>query len=132
KCLSLVDIANIDLPQKVSPYIERTDKEAIKGFAVDTMSSFHTITSYDTLIYNQVIDIPPQVKTLQKLELKKKRHQGVPDPQNDFCVQDIDQLLTDVARENQLIVNAHFNIVVSAKEDDLSRSLNSIENALFT
>src|SRR5690606_5760003 len=32
KCLSLVDIDNIDLPQKVSPYIERTDKEAIKGF----------------------------------------------------------------------------------------------------
>jgi len=124
KCLSLVDIDNIDLPENVSPYIERSDKEALKGFPVDTMAFLHGIKGYDTLVYNQVIDIPEQVRTLQKLELKKKRHQGVPDPQNDFCAQDIDQLLTDVARENQLLVNAHFSIMVSAEgEDGLTRTV---------
>lgn len=132
KCLSLVDIDSIDLPEVIAPYVERNDKEALKGFPIDTMAFLHSITGYDTLIYNQVIEIPDQRKTLLKLEQKKKRHQGVPDPQNDYCVQDIDQLLNDVVKANQLVVNAHFNIVVSAKEDELSRVLNSIENALFT
>ena len=132
KCLSLVDIDSIDLPEVIAPYVERNDKEALKGFPIDTMAFLHGVTGYDTLIYNQVIEIPEQRKTLLKLEQKKKRHQGVPDPQNDFCVQDIEQLLHDVVKANQLVVNAHFNIVVSAKEDELSRALNSIENALFT
>jgi hypothetical protein len=37
RCLSLIDIDRIDLPEKVSPYIRRSDNEAIKGFPVDTM-----------------------------------------------------------------------------------------------
>lgn len=52
-----------------------------------------------------------KIKTLRQLEVKKKRHSGMPDPANDLCVEDIDDLLNDVARENQLIVNCHFNIV---------------------
>lgn len=132
KCLSIVDIDSIDLPEEVAPYIELNDKEALKNFPTDTMAFLHSITGYETMIYNQVLEIPPQVKTLQKLEVKQKRHQGVPDPANDFCVQDITMLLADVAKDNQLLVNAHFDIVVSAKEDDLKRAMNSIENALFT
>jgi len=130
-CLSLIDIDRIDLPAQVTPYVERNDKEALKGFPVDTMAFLHEVPGYDTIIYNQVIEIPRQVPTIQKLEVKKKRHSGIPDPANDICVQDIDRLLTDVARENQLLVNAHFNIVVCAPEEHLKKALNYMENALF-
>jgi len=131
KCISLIDIDNIDLPNAVSPYVEKNDNEAVKGFPVDTMAFLHAVKGYETLIYNQVVDIPNQLKTLQKLELKKRRHEGVPDPQNDFAVRDIDQLLEDVARENQLIVRAHYNIAIKASEENLDKVNNSIENALF-
>src|SRR5690606_23265692 len=132
KCLSLIDIDRIDLPEMVTPYVERNDKEALKGFPVDTMAFLHSVPEYETIIYNQVIEIPKQVFTIQKLEVKKKRHSGIPDPANDLCVQDIDRLLTDVARENQLLVNAHFNIVVCAKDEHLTKAINYMENSLFT
>lgn len=132
KSLSLIDIDRIDLPEQVTPYVERNDKEALKGFPVDTMAFLHNVPDYETIIYNQVIEIPKQVLTIQKLELKKKRHSGIPDPANDMCVQDIDRLLEDVARENQLLVNAHFNIVVCAKDESLAKAVNYMENSLFT
>ncbi|WP_432443890.1 TraG family conjugative transposon ATPase [Pedobacter gandavensis] len=65
------------------------------------------------------------------MELKRKRHSGVPDPANMVCVEDIDQLLVDVARENQQLVNAHYNIVVCAENEKISRATNFIEAALF-
>lgn len=130
KCLSLIDIDEIELPEQVSPYIERSDNSAMKGFPVDTMGFLHHVNGYETLIYNQVIEIPAQTQTLKKLQLKQKRHEATPDPQNLFCSQDIDNLLLDIARDNQLIVNAHFNIVVCANESQLTKVTNSIENTL--
>lgn len=69
--------------------------------------------------------------TLKKLELKKKRHSGIPDPANLLCVEDIDLLLNDVARENQLLVNCHFNIVLAAGNEEIQKAGNFIESALF-
>lgn len=131
KCLSLVDIDEIELPEEVSPYVERSDSSALKGFPVDTMGFLHHVSGYETLIYNQVLEIPSQNHTLKKLQLKQKRHEATPDPQNLFCSQDIDNLLMDIARQNQLLVNAHFNIVVCAEESELQKAINSIENFLF-
>lgn len=131
KCVSLVDIDRIDLPESVTPYIESSENEAMRGFPVDTMAFLHNVPHYETIIFNQVIKIPDQVKTIQKLQLKQKRHSGIPDPENDICVEDIDRLLVDVARENQMLVNAHFNLIVCAKEDELQKTINYIDNALF-
>ncbi len=131
RCLSLIDIDRIDLPEKVSPYILRSDNEAMKGFPVDTMAFLHQVPGYDTIIYNQVIEIPQQVHTIQKLQLKQRRHSGIPDPENDICVADIEKLLEDVARENQLLVNAHFSLLICAGEKELPKTINYIENALF-
>ena len=132
KSISLIDLDSIDLPTEIAPYVERNDKEALKGFPVDTMAFLQTVSTYDTLVYNQVIEIPEQVKTLQALEKKKKRHSGIPDPANDLCVEDIELLLTDVARENQMLVNAHYNILISAEEDLVLKTINTIESTLFT
>ena len=131
RSISLVNIDSIDLPSEVGTHIEWNEKDTLKGFPVDFLSFLLKVPGCESILYNQVIEIPDQTATLRKLELKKKRHSGIPDPANLICVEDIDQLLTDVARENQLLVNCHFNILVAAPKDDIQKTANFIESSLF-
>jgi len=131
RSISLVNIDSIDLPSEVSTHIEWNEKDTLKGFPVDFLSFLLKVPGCDCIIYNQVIEIPGQTATLRKLELKKKRHSGIPDPANLTCVEDIDQLLTDVARENQLLVNCHFNMLLAAPKTDIQKAANFIESSLF-
>jgi conjugation system TraG family ATPase len=129
--IPLVNIDNIDLPPDVGTHIEMNDKEALRGFPVDFLSFLFSVPDFEVIVYNQVIEIPNQFMTLKKLELKKKRHSGIPDPANNLCVEDIDLLLNDVARENQLLVNCHFNIVIAGQREKMQKASNYIESALF-
>lgn len=129
--ISLIDIDSIDLPSEISTHGELNIGETVRNFPVDLLSFLLNVPGYETLIYNQVIEIPVQSVTLNKLTLKRKRHSGIPDPANLLCVEDIDLLLKDVAKDNQPLVNAHFNILVSAKEENLQGTTNFIEGALF-
>jgi len=131
RSISLVNIDCIELPSEVATHIEWNEKDTLKGFPVDFLSFLLKVPGCDCIVYNQVIEIPGQTATLRKLELKKKRHSGIPDPANLTCVEDIDLLLTDVARENQLLVNCHFNILVAAPKTDIQKAVNFIESALF-
>ncbi|SHM92826.1 TraG family conjugative transposon ATPase [Mucilaginibacter sp. OK098] len=131
RSISLVNIDSIDLPQEVSTHIELNDKESTRGFPIDFLSFLFKVPGCDAVVYNQVVEIPNQVMTLRKLEQKKKRHAGIPDPANQLCVEDIDLLLTDVARENQLLVNAHFNILICASKGTLPKAANFVESSLF-
>jgi len=131
RSISLINIDVIDLPEKVSTHLERNDKDSLKGFPIDTMGFLYNVPNYETIVYNQVIDIPAQNITQRKLELKRKRHSGIPDPANSMCVEDIDQLLVDVARENQMLVNSHYNILVCADADRIQQTCNYIESSLF-
>lgn len=131
RCISLVNIDSIDLPPDVSSHIELNDKESMRGFPVDFLSFLFKVPGVDVIVYNQVIEIPNQVVTLRKLEQKKKRHAGIPDPANQLCVEDIDLLLNDVARESQLLVNCHFNLLVAAPVTAVQKAVNFIESSLF-
>ena len=131
RSINLVNIDEIELPPEVATHIELNDKEALRGFPVDFLSFLFNVTDFEVIVFNQVIEIPSQVGALRKLEAKKKKHSGIPDPANDLCVEDIDLLLNDVARESQLLVNCHFNILVAAKNDSLQKACNYIESALF-
>ncbi|QEM06218.1 TraG family conjugative transposon ATPase [Mucilaginibacter rubeus] len=131
RCISLVNIDSIDLPPDVSTHIELNDKESMRGFPVDFMSFLFKVPGVDVIVYNQVIEIPNQIVTLRKLEQKKKRHSGIPDPANQLCVEDIDLLLNDVARESQLLVNCHFNILVAAPVAAIQKAVNFVESSLF-
>src|SRR5690606_1137331 len=90
-----------------------------------------SVPNFKTIIYNQVIEIVPQTVTQRKLELKRRRHSGIPDPANNMCVEDIDQLLQDITRNNQLLVNSHFNIVVATEKEFIQSTSNFIESSLF-
>jgi conjugation system TraG family ATPase len=132
RSISLVNIDNIDLPAEVGTHIELNEKDSMRGFPVDVLSFLPKVPGFETILYNQVIEIPHQQVALNKLEVKRKRHSGIPDPANALCVEDIDALLTDVARENQLLVNAHFNILVAAPHTQMQKAVNFIESSLFS
>lgn len=129
--IPLINIDHVDLPPSVGTHIEMNDKETLRGFPVDFLSFLFKVPGFEVIVFNQVIEIPNQFLTLKKLELKKKRHSGIPDPANTLCVEDIDLLLNDVARENQLLVNCHFNIILAAKQEKIQKATNFIESALF-
>jgi len=131
RCISLVDTDAVDLPERVGPYTLAPAGKSVKDFPVDNMAFLHAVPGYRVMVYNQVLEIPAQQTTLHKLELKRKRHSGVPDPANQLCVEDIDRLLVDVARDNQLLVNAHFCILVCADRNRMAKATNHIEAALF-
>lgn len=131
RSMSLINTDCIDLPENIGTYRHKQDGQSLREFPVDNLFFLHHVPEYRCMVYNQLIEIPGQHATLNKLELKRKRHSGVPDPGNLICVEDIDQLLVDVARENQLLVNAHFNIVLCADNDKIGKAANFIEAALF-
>jgi conjugation system TraG family ATPase len=131
RSISLVNIDSIDLPPDVATHIELNDKESMRGFPVDFLSFLFKVPGIDVIVFNQLIEIPNQVVTLRKLEQKKKRHAGIPDPANQLCVEDIDLLLNDVARENQMLVNCHFNILVAANVTVIQKAVNFVESSLF-
>ncbi len=131
RSISLVNIDSVDLPPEVATHIELNDKDSMKGFPVDFFSFLFKVPGCNAVVYNQVIDVIGQSTMMRKLEQKKKRHSGIPDPANDLCVEDIDLLLNDVARENQLVVNCHFNMLVVAEPEKLDKASNFIESSLF-
>ena len=130
--IPLINIDNVDLPPAVGTHIEMNEKETLRGFPVDFLSFLFKVPDFEVILFNQVIEIPNQFITLKKLELKKKRHSGIPDPANTLCVEDIDLLLNDVARENQVLVNCHFNIILAAQQDKIQKASNFIESSLFS
>lgn len=125
--ISLVDIDEVNFPAIIKPYKELN---VGLGVPVDLFSFLHETPDIETLVYNQVINIPDQRTEAAKLEAKKKKHKGMPDPANDLCVEDITRVQNDIAREGQMLVYAHFNILVSRK-GNLNKSINYIESSLF-
>lgn len=127
QCISLVDIDEVNFPSVIKPY-----KEVNIGlrFPVDLLSFLHDTPGIDTIIYNQVINIPDQRNEANKLEGKKKKHKGMPDPANDLCVEDIERVQSDIAREGQMLVYAHYNIILAGL-DDISKAINYVETSLF-
>lgn len=131
RSISLIDIDSIDLPQEMTSHTQLNDNDTVRGFPVDLLSFLIRVPDFHCILYNQLIEIPAQPVTIRKLTLKRKRHSGIPDPANNICVNDIDLLLADVAKDNQLLVNAHFNIIVATENDKLQAACNFVESELF-
>jgi conjugation system TraG family ATPase len=131
RCIPLVNSDNVDMPGELGTFTELNENEAVRGFPVDMLSFLYKVPAFEAILYNQIIEIPAQQGTLNKLEVKRKRHSGIPDPANGLCVEDIDLLLKDVARNGQLLVNVHYSIIISAPATDMQKSVNYVESALF-
>lgn len=127
--ISIVDIDEVNFPPTIKPY----KNVAIgKGFPIDIMGFLNDVPETDTIIYNQVMIIPDQNLEIAKLEAKKKKHSSMPDPANQLSVEDIDNVMKDVARDGQFLVYTNYNIIVAAKNEvALSKAINYIEGSLF-
>jgi len=131
KSISFIDTDAIDLPSRIGTYQQNSDGKAFSDFPMDNLSFLHHVPQYRCMVYNQLIEIPAQSSTLSRLSLKRRRHAGLTDPANQMCVEDIDQLLEEVARENQMLIHAHYNLVLCAAPELLSRAVNFVESSLF-
>jgi hypothetical protein len=130
KNLSIVDIDEVNFPSYIRPC-----KEVNIGlrFPVDLMSFLIDVPNVDTLVYSQTIIIPDQQNAVRDLEAKRKRHSGMPDPANGLCVEDIDKVMTDIAKDGQLLIYTNYNIIMASKGDisELDKAINFVESSLF-
>ena len=81
----------------------------------------------------QVIAIPIQNDRNKELQLKKNRHEGFKsDPANIILAEEIDELLTNISKDNQLITDAYFGIILTCKnKEELDKTSSMIESKLF-
>ena len=56
----------------------------------------------------------------------------MPDPANELSVADINDMFIDIAQNNELLVYAHYNIIVCDKKDRIEKAVNTVENSLFS
>ena len=129
KSFCLVDVDEIDLPSIIKPY----QSISVNGYqiATDLLAFLAEVPGTDTIIYNQVIQIPQQRKLLRKLQGKAKRHGSMPDPSNKIAKADIENVLAVMAQESKLLVNTNFNIIVSCSFDNLTPVSSHIETKLY-
>lgn len=135
KTISYVDVENIDLPSEIEPYSFLGGNGAAAETAVDNFTFINELEDYQTIIYNQVLTIPPQAQQQRELDKKKKKHEGAANnsPSNAIIAEEIGTLLNHIAIDGQLIVNAHFSILISADSLEKMEVIQSmIESKLFT
>ncbi|MBO9573719.1 MAG: hypothetical protein J7497_16145, partial [Chitinophagaceae bacterium] len=129
RVISVVDPEYMNLPNQMSAF--RTGAQSISGFPSDNFSFLLDVPDADTIVYNQVVFIPDQMKVKKDMELKKKRHSSMPDPENKLSVNDIEDMFIDIAQNNELIVKAHLSILVASDPKKLARVCNTIDTHLF-
>lgn len=135
KTISYVDVENIDLPSEINTYSVLGGNGSASDTAVDNFTFINDLDDYETIIYNQIINIPVQAQQQRDLEKKKKKHEGASSnaPANGIIAKEIDTLLHHIAIDGQLIVNAHFSLVFSTNSlEELESTQSLIENKLFT
>lgn len=135
KNISFVDVESINLPSEIDPYSILGGNGAASETAVDNFTFINDLEDYETIIYNQVITIPLQAQQQRELDKKKKKHEGAANnsPSNAIIAEEIQTLLHNIAVDGQLVVNAHFSLLFSAKTLEKMENIQSmIENKLFT
>lgn len=127
RVMSLVDIDVVDLPSAVGP--SRTEEMGEFTFPVDLFSFLPDVPEVDTLIYNQIIQIPDQMAIQGRLMSKFKRHQSVPDAANYTCMEDIEAMLADMARDGKMAVQTHYGFTLVGT-GDLDKAVNFLTGQL--
>jgi hypothetical protein len=134
RVIDFVDVENIALPNSVSPFATLGgNSSASKNTAVDNFSFLSDLQDYNCFIYNQVIAIPIQLDKNKALVNKKNKHEGFrSDAINILYAEEIDDLLVNIGKDQQLITEAYFGIVLSCPTlETLDKTTSLIESKLF-
>ena len=127
KMFSLLDVDSLGLPDVLRPYVDMTVNHTV--MPVDLMGEIDHLPDVDTVVYNQVIFLPNQVREKRRLEKKRNNCSSLPNPSNKQAVEDINKVLDVLARESKQLVYAHYNlIVVMDKNKDMQKCTNHLEN----
>lgn len=129
RVVTIVDPEQMNLPNTMQTF--KTPESSGSDYPSDNFSFLLNIPDAHTVLYNQVVFIPDQLKVKKDLELKKKRHSSMPDPENQLSVHDIEDMFLDIAQNNELIVKAHYSILVCADELKLPKACNYVDTNLF-
>ena len=132
KTIKLIDTENVILPSDVSPFLNQKGVALDKEYPVDFVNIINGVDDFEYLIYNQIIHIPPQLKMVRMLEQKRNRAASIKDPLNDITFNDIENVLSDIAKNNQLLVYSSFTLGICAKDEvELNKTFNKIESGFF-
>jgi conjugation system TraG family ATPase len=129
KAVSLIDIDELNIPNSISTYAVKN--EIGKNFPIDNFSFLLSVPDCETVLYNQVVFIPEQIKLKRELELKKKRHSSMPDPANKVSVDDIEDMFLSIAQDNELLVYSHFSIFLFGDNSKIEKAINYVDTHLF-
>ena len=125
KVYSLLDVDDPGLPGTLHPYADINVNNTV--MPQDLLSDLSTLPDVDTIIYNQIIFLPNQKREIAKLEKKKNRHASIPNPNNQIAVEDINDVLNEIARNGKQFVYAHYNLIVKTSAD---KNLQKVTNSL--
>jgi conjugation system TraG family ATPase len=129
RIISLIDIDELNIPNTIASNSIKADLG--KDYPIDNFGFLLSVPEAETILYNQCIFVPDQLKLKRDLELKKKRHSSMPDPANNVAVEDIDDMFLDIAKQNELLVYSHFSILVQADPAKINKAINYIDTQLF-
>lgn len=128
--LSLFDIDELNIPSSIP--LASIDGNIGKHFPVGNMSFLYEVKEAETILYNQVIQIPNQLHTKDQLERKKKRHTSMPDAANNISVDDINAMFLDIAKDNEMLVYSHFSIFIFGNPEKVRKARITVETGLNT
>lgn len=130
--ISFVNVEDIKLPNEIHPYSFLGGNNATKQTPVDNFSFINTLEDYETIIYNQVLYVPDQRERQKFLANKKNKHEGFQNEAiNRICADEIQTLLNNIVIDGQLIVDAHFSLLISCKtQESLEQTSTTIDNHL--
>ena len=129
KVYSLLDVDDVGLPGALRPYMDMIVNNS--PMPVDIMGELDSIPDFMSIVYNQVIFMPPQQREKNALEKKKNRHASIPNPSNAIAVEDIQKVQNVIEREGKMLVYAHFSMIVCMPiKADTQKVTNVIENIL--
>jgi conjugation system TraG family ATPase len=126
--ISLFDIDELNIPSSIK--VATIDGSIGKNFPIGNMGFIYNAKEAETILYNQVIQIPHQLTTKDQLERKKKRHTSMPDAANHVSVEDIDSMFIDIAKNNEMLVYAHFSVFIYGDPENVRKAKVTIETGL--
>jgi type IV secretory pathway VirB4 component len=126
-CLPFFDYEKVELPNEIDSYVKKGSDQY--DTIVDNFTFLGEIQNYETMIFTQYIEIPDQTKSRNELEKKKNRHQGLSSEKyNSDCADEIDDFISDVEKNGDLIVKCHMNLFVTAGDEEKLKEVVSLIN----
>ena len=127
RMVDMIDIDEVLLPDEVKPY------GMMRELPTDLLSFLSGVPEAESVVYTQTFIIPSQRKENAKLTAMASRKRSLPDPANRLAADDIDSVLNDIAKNNDLLSYVNFSVMVTVRGDEqgMMKAYNYIEKSFY-